>query len=112
MDNFKINKIASKIKQELYSIIKFGSILHPDLEKYMFSIFEIKLAKDLSFAKCFIMSYDEKNINKVIKLLNNIAPLIKHELAKKIQLRKVPNFLFVDSKYAPENLRYQDEYGL
>lgn len=108
MSSIKMNKIGAIIKQDLYSIIKFGSILHPELEQYMFSIFAVKVSGDLSLAKCFISSYNEKQTSSLIKLLNKISPSIKHEFAKKVNLRRVPNFLFIDSKKAPQDLRYFD----
>lgn len=110
--SIRSSKIGNLIRDELYPIIKFGRILHPDLEKYVFSITSVLVSPDLSIARCYIMSYDIRSLAKIIDILNKISKVIGFEFGKKINLRKVPKLVFIDAQFAPQDIKYKDEYGL
>lgn len=112
MSHIRSNKIGNLIREELYPLIKFGKILHPHLEKYNFSISAVLVSPDLSVARCYISSYDLKNFDNIINILNKISKQIGFEFGKKVNLRKVPNLIFLNSNEAPQDVQFKDIYAL
>lgn len=55
----------------------------------------VKVTNDLSFAKVYITVLDESEKDNVIKLLNKASNFIERELSKRIEIRKMPNIMFV-----------------
>ncbi len=112
MKNIRSAKIGNLIRDELYPIIKFGRVLHPELEKYMFSISSVLVSPDLSVARCYVVSYNENSLSRILAILNKISKSIGMEFGKKVNLRKIPNLVFFDAEIAPQDVKFKDEYGL
>ena len=55
----------------------------------------VKVTNDLSFAKVYITVLNESEKDNVIKLLNKASNFIERELSKIIDIRKMPNIMFV-----------------
>lgn len=55
----------------------------------------VKVTNDLSFAKVYITVLNESEKDNVIKLLNKASNFIERELSKRIDIRKMPNIMFV-----------------
>ena len=55
----------------------------------------VKVTNDLSFAKVYITVLNESEKDNVIKLLNKASNFIERELSKRIEIRKMPNIMFV-----------------
>jgi ribosome-binding factor A len=88
-------KIAQELQKNIAIIIQY-SLKDPRI-KTIITISEVRLSKDLSYAKVFI-SFLEKNANltvkKVLILLNNASGYIRKLLCKKMNLRITPNIVF------------------
>lgn len=54
-----------------------------------------KITNDLSFAKVYVTVLNDKERDKVIKLLNKASNFIERELSKRIEIRKMPDITFV-----------------
>ncbi len=67
--------------------------LHKLFPDEFFSITQVHVSKDLSFAKLWISSV--KDIDKIVKISQENASEIRTVLAKKIKARKVPRLYFV-----------------
>ena len=59
------------------------------------SFVETRLSKDYSNCTIFVDTYDRKNIDKVIKALNQAKGVFKTQLARKMTIRKIPNLEFI-----------------
>ena len=55
----------------------------------------VKVTNDLSFAKVYVTVLNESEKDNVIKLLNKASNFIERELSKRIEIRKMPNIMFV-----------------
>jgi ribosome-binding factor A len=60
------------------------------------TINEVDVTKDLAVAKVYVtvLNADEQGKRANVKLLNELAPVIRHELAKRMRLRHISELRF------------------
>lgn len=86
-------KIQSMFLREISDIIQF-SLKDPNLG--FVTISEVQVTNDLSYAKVFVSFLGKEERNAAgIKTLNRAKGFIRSELAKRVNLRKVPELTFV-----------------
>lgn len=94
-----INRV-SRLEQNLYkeiAIIVQKFLCDPRIS-FVFTISEVKLSSDLSYAKIFVTSLEYKNKKKndlLIYVLQNASGFIRYHLGKKIYLRIIPKLYFI-----------------
>ena len=55
----------------------------------------VRITNDLSFAKVYVTVLNDKERDNVIKLLNKASNFIERELSKRVDIRKMPDIMFV-----------------
>lgn len=88
----RTDRIADVMQRELSQIIQ-KEMKDPRIS--MVTISEIKVSKDLSFAKVFVSVMFEEKAEETLKALNNAAKFLRTELARKIQIRTMPQLIFI-----------------
>lgn len=91
--NQRINAIFAR---EINHILTF-EIKNPDIN--LVSVSEVKVSNDLSIAKVFVSLLNKETIGSTMQALNNSKGFIKTNLAKKLNIRKIPelNFIYDDT---------------
>ena len=86
-------RVASQMQKELAAIL-LREVNDPRLG--FITVNEVVLSKDLAVAKIYItvLNSDEKSKQTNIKVLNEISPFIRHELAKRMRLRHISGLQF------------------
>ncbi|MSS76006.1 MAG: 30S ribosome-binding factor RbfA [Methyloglobulus sp.] len=91
-------RVSSQMQKELALILQRDI---DDSRLGFITINEVVLSKDLASAKIYFTVLNSNDLNKKnhIKWLNELAPMIRHLLAKKMQLRHISElkFLYDDS---------------
>jgi ribosome-binding factor A len=91
-------RVSSQMQKELALILQRDI---DDSRLGFITINEVVLSKDLASAKIYftVLNSDDLNKKNHIKWLNELAPMIRHLLAKKMQLRHISElkFLYDDS---------------
>lgn len=90
--NLKGERVASAIVQELGNIL-LTEVKDEDLKKV--TITYANVTNDLSFAKVYFTTLDDEKRDKVIKDMNNASSYFRTELAKRIDIRHMPEIRFV-----------------
>lgn len=89
----RINRISEEVKRELSDII-MHDLKDPRITG-MISIVNLKVTKDLRYAKVYISIYgsdeDKKN---AIDGLRNAAGFLRKEIGRRVQLRYTPELIF------------------
>ena len=85
----RTTRIVEIMRQELAAVIQ-KDLHDPRLE--IVSITEIKLAKDLSYARVYVLVLGDHVQN--VKALNHAAGFLRTKLAEKMSLRIVPQLKF------------------
>ena len=88
----KGERVASLLVQEISKIL-LTEIKDEDLKNV--TITYATVTNDLSFAKVYFTTLDDYKKDKVIKDINNASSYFRSELAKRIDLRHIPEIKFV-----------------
>mgnify|MGYP001434711529 FL=1 len=93
-------RIGEDLRHHLSSILARQETHIPELDQVSITISEVSVSPDLANARIYVMTLGGIDIDKVLPVLNQIAPLLRHHLAKKVHLRRMPVLKFVaDESY-------------
>ena len=96
----KQERIATIIRKNIAEIIQF-QIKDPNLG--FVSIPEVKVSKDFSYATVYVSFINEADVKPSLEVLNKAKGYIRSELAKRLDIRRVPEIRFVvDDGYQRE----------
>ena len=96
----KQERIAAIIRKNISEIIQF-QLKDPNIG--FVSIPEVKVSKDFSYATVYVSFIREEDIVPSLEALNRAKGFIRSELAKKLDIRRVPEIRFVlDEGYKRE----------
>lgn len=86
-------RVSSQMQKELSLILQRDI---DDSRLGFVTINEVVVSKDLAVAKIYVtvLNADEKGKIDNVKLLNELAPMIRHELAKRMRLRHISALRF------------------
>ncbi|HEY8158256.1 MAG TPA: 30S ribosome-binding factor RbfA [Methylobacter sp.] len=86
-------RVSSEMQKELSFILQRDI---DDSRLGFITINEVVVTRDLAVAKVYVtvLNVDEQGKKANIKLLNELAPVIRHELAKRMRLRHISDLRF------------------
>jgi ribosome-binding factor A len=86
-------RVSSQMQKELSLILQRNI---DDSRLGFITINEVLVTKDLAVAKVYVtvLNVDEQGKRANVKLLNELAPVIRHELAKRMRLRHISEVRF------------------
>ncbi|MDT4328804.1 30S ribosome-binding factor RbfA [Methylomonas sp. MS20] len=86
-------RVASEMQKELAAILQRDV---KDTRLGFVTINDVELSKDLAVAKVYITVLNGDDTAKLanVKVLNEISPFIRHELAKRMRLRHISELHF------------------
>jgi len=86
-------RVSSQMQKELSLILQRDI---DDSRLGFITINEVVVTKDLAVAKVYVtvLNVDEKGKCANVKVLNELAPMIRHELAKRMRLRHISTLRF------------------
>lgn len=86
-------RVSSQMQKELSLILQRDIT---DSRLGFITINEVAVSKDLAVAKVYVtvLNADEQSKRNNIKWLNELAPVIRHELAKRMRLRHMSELRF------------------
>ncbi len=90
--NSRMNKIDEELRKEISSIIS-TELKNPHLTG-LISVTKVKTTPDLKFAKVYISMINEKSKKENLSILKQSSGYIRSSIAKKINLRNTPEFIF------------------
>lgn len=87
-------RVSSQMQKELATILQRD--VHDPRVGFV-TVNEVVLSKDLAVAKIYVtvLNSDEAGKKNNIVALNEIAPFIRHELAKRMRLRHISELHFI-----------------
>jgi ribosome-binding factor A len=86
-------RVSSQMQKEISSILQRDI---NDSRLGFITINEVAVTKDLALAKVYftVLNVDEQGKQNNVKWLNELAPVIRHELAKRMRLRHISELRF------------------
>lgn len=94
---------AAKVNEDVFrtlSMILHDEVKDPRVDPMKVSLTDVEVTADLKLAKCYISVFgDEADKQNALKGLKNSQGFIRHELARRLNLRNTPelNFLLDNS---------------
>ncbi len=88
----KGERVSSEIIKEI-SMLLLTDVKDEDLKNV--TITYANVSNDLSFAKVYFTTLDDYKKDKVLRDMNNAAGYFRSELAKRMDLRTVPELRFI-----------------
>ena len=100
--NIKIERINHMIMEEVSKIL----MLEVKDERFKFvTITDCDTSNDLSYAKIYVTVLEEEKKEETLKALNKASSFIRGELAKRIDIRNIPELKF----YYDESISYGEK---
>lgn len=91
-DFSRTRRVGEQIQREIAQLVQ-QEIKDPRLG--LVTISAVKLSRDMSHANIFFtVLNEEQSVEETLKILEGAAGFLRHELAKRMQLRIVPNIHF------------------
>jgi len=86
-------RVSSQMQKELALILQRDI---NDARLGFITINEVEVSKDLAVAKIYVtvLNVDEQGKKDNVKRLNELAPFIRHELARRMRLRHISELRF------------------
>lgn len=88
----RMNKIDEELKKEIGNIIS-TELKNPHLTG-LISVTKVKTTPDLRFSKVYVSMINEKSKKENLQILKQSSGYIRSEIAKRINLRITPEFIF------------------
>ncbi len=100
-------RVAEEIRYILSQAILRGELPTEFLMEQSITITEVSVSPDLRHATALVMPLGGKNQEEILQHLKEVAPMLRHYLAKNMSLRYVPELRFkLDDRFEKE--RYID----
>jgi len=86
-------RVSSQMQKELAYVLQRDT---DDPRLGFITVNEVVVSKDLAVAKIYVtvLNVDEQGKQDNIKVLNELAPVIRHQVAKRMRLRHISDFRF------------------
>ena len=95
MSEFRLDKLAEQIREEISQLIFSGKIKDPRVSNFL-SINRVDVSGDLAYAKVYVSSFmDAHKTKQGVRGLENAAGFIRTNLAKKLHIHQCPQFTFI-----------------
>ena len=95
-NNYRIEKVSSLLKREI-TLIMQNDLENDLIRDHFVNISKIDLSGDLQHCKIYITSTADELLRKeIVESLNIAKSFIRHNLGKRIEMRRVPEIIFKD----------------
>ena len=95
-NNYRLAKVSSLFKKEI-TLIMQNDLENALIRDYFVNIPKIDLSGDLQHCKIYITSTAQEKVRKeIVANLNTAKSSIRHNLGKRIEMRRVPEIIFKD----------------
>ena len=93
-NNYRIAKVSSLLKKEITFIMQ-NDLENDLIRDHFVNISKIDLTGDLQHCKIYITSTADELLRKeIVESLNIAKSFIRHNLVKRIEMRRVPEIIF------------------
>jgi ribosome-binding factor A len=93
-------RVGEELRHALAQLLRPGVLRDPALFDANITVTEVQLSPDLRNATAFVMPLGGGNTADIIAGLRRSAPFLRGQIARTVQLRRVPNLTFaLDSAF-------------
>ncbi len=94
--HYRLEKVSSLLKKEI-TLILLNDLENDLIRDHFVNISKVDLSGDLQHCKIYITSTAHETVRKeIVENLNSAKSSIRHNLGKRIEMRRVPEIIFKD----------------
>ena len=95
-NNYRLAKVSSLLQKEITLILQ-NDLENDLIRDHFVNISKIDLSGDLQHCKIYITSTAQEKVRKeIVSNLNTVKSSIRHSLGKRIEMRRVPEIIFIE----------------
>jgi ribosome-binding factor A len=87
-------RVGEELRHLLAELLRPDELRDPALRDANVTVTEVRLSPDLRDATAFVMPLGGANADEILAGLRRGAPFLKARLARRVELRRVPNIVF------------------
>ena len=87
-------RVGEELRHALARIIERGAIRDPAVAERSVTVTEVQVSPDLRRATVFVVPLGGGDAGPLLDGLRRAAPFLRHEIARQVQLRVMPEFAF------------------
>jgi len=87
-------RVGEELRHIIANIIERGDIRDPEIAGRAITVTEVRVSPDLKNATVFIVPLGGGEVSAILKGLKRAKAYLRHELARQIDLRQVPDLFF------------------
>jgi ribosome-binding factor A len=87
-------RVGEMVRHALVEIIGRSSFRDPDLADLQVTVTAVSMSPDMSNGTVFIVPFGDSDATTLVRALNRAAPFLRRELAREVDLRRVPELRF------------------
>lgn len=87
-------RVGEELRHVIANILERGEIRDPDVAGRPITVTEVRISPDLKNATVFFVPLGGGEVDALLKGLKRARPYLRHEIAKKLDLRAVPDLFF------------------
>jgi ribosome-binding factor A len=87
-------RVGELIRHAMAEMLTRGEVHDPVIEGHMITIPEVRMTADLKLATIYVMPLGGKDVNEVIKALNDNKRFLRGEIAHRVNLKFAPDIRF------------------
>ncbi len=93
-------RVGELVRHALADILARGDLPDPALAKVLITVPEVRMSPDLKIATCFVMPLGGKDPKAAIDALATNAKPLRGEIARRVELKYVPELRFrIDTSF-------------
>ena len=93
-------RVGELVRHALSDVLSRGDIPDPALAKVLITVPEVRMSPDLKIATCFVMPLGGKDTKAAIDALATNAKPLRGEIARRLELKFVPELRFrIDTSF-------------
>ncbi len=87
-------RVGEELRHTIANILERGDIRDPDVAGRPVTVTEVSVSPDLRNATVFVVPLGGGDVTSLLSGLKRVRPYLRHEVAKMVQLRMIPDLTF------------------
>jgi ribosome-binding factor A len=88
-------RVGEELRHALATVLMQGDVpWHNGFQPPMITVTEVQVSPDLKHAYIFVMPLGGERLKETVRAMNDIVGFFRHEIAKAVELRYVPQLHF------------------
>ncbi|MFG1419344.1 30S ribosome-binding factor RbfA [Xanthobacter sp. V0B-10] len=98
-------RVGELVRHALADVLSRGDHIDPVLSGHIITVPEVRMSPDLKIATCFVMPLGGRDLKAVLKALDDNRRHLRAEVARRVELKSVPELRFREDTSFDEGAR-------